>query len=80
MVFWYCKWCPLNYLITLGVGQEERDGVQRHPTLHILSCHPLFSHPPYILFVKIKSIVAAGWCCILRMNDYRLQPAETCQI
>lgn len=33
---------------------------------------PYFSHPPYILFIKIKSIVAVGLCCILRerMNDY----------
>lgn len=55
MVFWNCKWCPLNYLITSGCG-AGREGWVSGDTPHFTAylTIPYFSHPPYILFVKIK--------------------------
>lgn len=54
MVFWYCKWCPLNYLITLGCGAGREGWCPETPqhTLYGLPYHPLFSHPPSILLLK----------------------------
>lgn len=65
------KWCPLNYLMTSGCGAgREQWCLETHHTLHPISPSPIFLTFPYILFIKIKSIVAVGLCCILRKDEW----------
>lgn len=83
MVFWYCKWCPLNYLITFGCGAGREGWCPETPpphTLHPILPSPILPSPSYILFVKIKSIVAVGLCCILKVNDDSVHHLGTLQI
>lgn len=70
MVFWYCKWVFFKLFNNLWVwDKREGWGPESHPTLQPILSSPIFLTLLLSFFVKIKSIVAVGVCCILRKVD-----------